>query len=207
MRRSTWGPWRGMVWCLALVLAWGCAPKIVPKVPQEGKIDLESNIITKSRNGITISVQTEEWNFPPYDLEQFFTPFLFLIRNDTDERVKLDLAEFVLFDDQGNQYNAMPPGLVEGILTYRNLYGQMPRIFFRYEEIRPPYTLGFEFPAFVQRPLTNVTLLGLLPGEIFPHSQVRGFVYFRKATTYGKALRLRVHLDGVEETFEFVIQR
>lgn len=197
---------------LVLWMVWigaGCAPKIVPKIPQSGQIDLESNIITKEAKGVRVSVQTQEWAFAPYDLESYFTPFLFLIKNDTDGKIGVKGSEIVLFDEEGNQYNGIPPEGVEMVMATRDLYGRgpYPSVFFRYEESRPPYTLGFEFPAYLRRPFSNVSLLSLPDGEIHPKSQIRGFVYFRKATTYGKTLRLKVPVDGFEEEFEFEVRK
>lgn len=194
-----------IVFCALLA---ACAPKVIPRSGQSGLIDLESNIITKEKGGIRVSVQTEEWQYPPYSLNDYFTPFLFLIRNNTESKVSIKYSGFILFDEHGNQYEAIPPEGVEYMMVSRDLYGdRYPDIFFRFEETRPPYTYGFEIPAYLRRPYSNISILSLPEALIYPNSQVRGFVYFRKAVTYGKGLRLRVELDGFEEEFEFDIKK
>ena len=200
------------VLCVSLVIALSfitaCAPKIIPRPSQEGSVDLESNIITKEKGGVKISVQTEEWRFPPYSLNDYFTPFLFLIRNNTENKMSIKYNGFILFDEHGNQYEAVSPGNIEYMMGSRDLYGNTyPDVFFRFEETRPPYTYGLEAPAYLRKPFSNISLLSLPETVIYPNSQVRGFVYFRKAITYGKGLKLRVELDGFADEFEFDIKK
>jgi hypothetical protein len=115
----------------------------------------------------------------------------------------------VLFDENGNQYEAVPPDGIEYMLVSRDIYGDTyPGMFFRYEDGKPPYTYGFETPPYlIRKPVSNITILALPETSLYPNSQVRGFVYFRKAITYGKRLRLRVELPGFEDEFEFEIKR
>lgn len=195
----------GLLSCFLLV---ACAPKIIPRSGQPGLIDIESNIITKEKGGIRVSVQTEEWRYPPYSLNDYFTPFLFLIRNNTEKKVSIKYSGVILFDELGNQFEAVPPEGVEYIMISRELYGdRYPDIFFRFEETRPPYTYGFEIPTYLRKPFSNISILSLPETQVYPNSQIRGFVYFRKAITYGKGLKLRVELDGFEEEFEFDIEK
>jgi hypothetical protein len=207
-RRTRCYPW---IVVLLVVLIAGCAPKIIPKLPQGGEIDSVSSIITKKGTGISVSIQTEAWSFEPYYLTDYFTPFLFLIRNDTDQKVPIRLPEFVLFDEQGNQFNAVPPEGVETMILARDLYGRgaSTSFFFRYEDIHPStgVGVGVEFPAYVRRPFSNISLLALTDGEIHPKSQVRGFIYFKKATTYGQHLKLKVNVSGFAEDFDFEVKK
>ncbi len=195
----------GIILCSFLV---ACAPKIIPMSEQPGAIDLESNIITREKDGIRVSIQTEEWQYPPYSLTDYFTPFLFLIRNNKDTRVPVRYSGLILFDEHGNQFEAIPPEGIEYRMVTKDLYGgRYPDMLFRFEETRPPYTYGFEIPTYLRRPFSNISILALPEGLIYPNSQVRGFVYFRKAVTYGENLRLRVEIDGFEEEFEFIIEQ
>lgn len=193
---------------ISLTFLFACAPKIVPSPNQPGSIDKTSNIITREENGIKVSIQTEEWRYPPYSLNDYITPFLFLIRNDTDRKVSIKYSNFTLFDEYGNQFEALYPEVVEYMMASRELYGDIyPDIFFRFEETKPPYTYGIEIPAYLRRPFSNITILSLPEVTVYPHSQVRGFVYFRKAITYGKKLRLLVEVDGFNEEFSFEITK
>jgi len=194
-----------LITCLFLV---SCAPRIIPRSGQPGLVDLKSNIITKEKDGIKVSVQTEEWHYPPYALIDYFTPFLFLIRNNTEDKISVKYSGLILFDELGNQFDAIPPEGVEYMMLSREIYGdRYPDLFFKFEESRPPYTYGFELPAYLKKPFSNISILSLPEAVVYPHSQVRGFVYFREAVTYGNSLKLRVELDGYEDEFEFDIKK
>ena len=197
----------GFILCFFL-LTTACAPRIIPRADQSGFVDAEDNIITKEKAGIRVSVRTEEWRYTPYAINDYFTPFLFLIRNNTGEKVAVKYSGLMLFDEHGNQFEAVPPEGVEYMMASRDLYGDRGTdLFFRYEETRPPYTYGLEVPAYLRRPFSNISILSLPDAPIYPNSQVRGFVYFRRAITYGKALKLRVELGDFQEEFEFDIKK
>ena len=195
----------GFIFCSSVI---ACAPKIIPRQNQPGVVDAESNIITKESNGIKVSVQSEEWRFTPYSINDYFTPFLFLIRNNTENKVSIKYSGFTLFDEHGNQFGAVSPESIEYMMGSIGLYGNnYPDVFFRFEETRPPYTYGVEAPAYMRKPFSNVSLLSLPEATVYPNSQVRGFVYFRKAITYGTGLKLRIELDGFMNDFEFDIKK
>ncbi len=186
---------------LLFLLSSGCTTRIVPKPLQPGDIDLNSNIISKEREGIRISVQSMEWKYYPYNLDNFYTPMLFLIRNNTDKKVSFKVSDLVLVDDRGNQFNAVDPGIVERIMTPRG-YGQgfYPPSFYYGGYLPPP---GFGYYSMAP---TDITLLSISEGDIFPGSQVRGFIYFKKAVTYGKNIKLKANIGATSEEFEFEIR-
>ncbi|HKZ72038.1 MAG TPA: hypothetical protein VJ187_03290 [Nitrospirota bacterium] len=197
----------GFILCFFTFMT-ACAPRIIPRADQPGFVDAEDNIITKEKAGIRVSVRTEEWRYTPYAVNDYFTPFLFLIRNNTRDKVVIKYSGLILFDEHGNQFEAVPPEGVEYMMASRDVYGERNTdLFFRAEETRPPYTYGSEVPAYLRRPFSNISILSLPEAPIYPNSQVRGFVYFRKAITYGKTLRLKVELGGFEEEFEFDIKK
>src|SRR3989304_586658 len=89
---------------ISLVLSVGCGLKVVPKPDQTGEVDLESNIVTKEKDGVRISVQTMEWRYEPYYLDAVYTPFLVLIKNGTNNNLSVQYSDFVLIDGQGIQH-------------------------------------------------------------------------------------------------------
>ncbi len=186
---------------LVLLLSYGCTTSIAPKPLQPGDIDLNSNIISKEKDGIRISVQSMEWRYYPYNLADFYTPMLFLIRNNTDKKLSFKASDFVLIDDKGNQFNAVDPAIVERIMTRRG-YGQgyYPPYFYYGGYFPPP---GFGYYSIAP---TDITLLSISEGDIFPGSQVRGFIYFKKAVTYGKNIKLKANIGETSEEFEFEVR-
>lgn len=183
------------------LLSSGCATKIVPKPLQSGDIDINSNIITKEKDGIRISVQSMEWNYYPYNLEDFYTAMLLLIRNNTDKNIGFKITDFVLLDERGNQFDAVDPSIVERIMAPRG-YGQGPYPPpFYYGGYSPPPGIGY-YPF---RP-TDITLLSISDGNILSGAQIRGFIYFKRVATHGKNLKMKASISGISEEFEFEIR-
>jgi hypothetical protein len=194
-----------------------CGVKIIPKTEQEGIIDAKHNIITKEKNGLRITARSMDWRFDPAFLEEYFTPIFFIIKNDTDQKVNISYKNFMAFDDLGNQYNAVQPANVNDSLLAREYYPFYPYYpYYPYTEtviIREKegtyITFGFGIPLFYyyRRSFSNIALYALPEGEVHPHAQVRGFVYFTRADQYGRELRLKVKIDNVEQEFEFILQK
>src|SRR3990172_12725427 len=157
----------GLILCFFTFMT-ACAPKIIPRAGQPGFVDLESNLITKEKVGIKVSIWTEEWRYTPYAINDYFTPFLFLIRNNTRDKVAIRYSGLILFDEHGNQFEAVPPEGVEYMMASRDIYGDRgPDLFFRYEETRPPSTYGLEIPAYLRRPFSNISIFSLPEAPLY----------------------------------------
>lgn len=198
-------------------VAAGCGVKILPKTLQEGVIDQRHNSISKEKDGIKITARTMEWYHDPSFVDEYFTPIFFLIKNEKGHKVTVSYKEFIMFDDMGNQYNAIPPEKVNEILLAREYYPFYPYYpYYPYTEtviIREKEgtytTFGFGVPLFYyyRRSFSNISLYALPEGDIHPNAQVRGFVYFAKADKHGNELKIKIKIDGVEQEFEFILQR
>lgn len=195
----------------------GCGVKIIPKTEQEGIIDAKHNIITKEKNGLRITARSMDWRFDPYFLDEYFTPIFFIIKNDTDQKVTISYKNFIAFDDQGNQYNALPPANVNDLLLAREYspfypyypyYPYTETIIMREKEgTYTTFGLGIPFFYSYRRSFSNIALYALPEGEIHPHAQVRGFVYFTRADQYGRELKIKLKIDGIEQEFEFILKK
>jgi hypothetical protein len=195
---------------LALIIfTTGCGTAIVPKPDQTGEIDLQSRIITKKVGGASVSVQTHEWQFNPSELEQFFTPFLFLIRNETEKKVPVSLKSIYLIDPAGNQLQPLTPFEVERTLADRG-YVVTPsaHLGIGMGGHRSFFGLGFDIPLNSPRPMgSDITSLSLPEGEILPGATVRGFVYFKRTAPAGDSLKLHMEINQAVEDFYFLLKR
>lgn len=198
----------------AAFLISGCGVKILPKTTQEGIIDPRHNSISKEKEGIKITARSMEWYHDPSFLDEYFTPIFFLIKNEKGQKVTVSYNEFIMFDDMGNQYNAIHPEKANEILLARDYYPFYP--YYPYTEtviIREREgtytTFGFGVPLFYyyRRSFSNISLYALPEGDIHPNAQIRGFVYFAKADKNSKELKIKVKIDGVEQEFEFILQK
>ena len=190
----------------ALVASWAalsaCGVLLLPDPAQDGQVDVRSRMVTKESNAIRISVQSMAWRFDPYYLDDYFTPLFVLIRNGTDEPVTVAFEDFVLLDNQGNQFSVVPPQMVDRAMIGRGA----PYPYARPRHPFPPMILGpYDRGAFAYR-YADIMLLGLAETKILPHAQVRGFLYFQRATFEGQRLVLTSSVGGQQQEFHFTLQ-
>ena len=192
-----------------IMLMSGCGPTLVPKPDQTGLVDLPSGIITKKVGGVSVSVQTRQWEYNPSELEQFFLPFLLLVRNETDQKVLLNLKMIYLVDGGGNQTQPLPPPEVERTMMDRG-YVMTPsaHLGVGMGGHHSFFGMGFEFPINSPRPLgSDIVSLSLPEGEILPGSAVRGFVYFNRIPPAGGTLKLHLEINRSSEDYYFLLRR
>lgn len=185
------------------MMAGSCGVMLVPEPGQGGRVDVASRMVTKEARGLQVTVQSMAWQYDPYYLDDFFTPLLVFVRNMTEEPIALRHQDFVLVDDRGNQFDAVPPQTVDRAIRGRGYPYPYPPPF--YYPPRPgigPYAIE-PYPYHY----ADIILLGLAETSVLPHAQVRGFVYFQKATFEGQRLTLTASIAGRSQEFHFSIQR
>ncbi|MHB8484074.1 MAG: hypothetical protein ACYDBV_15365 [Nitrospiria bacterium] len=192
----------------------GCGVVLVPKPDQAGEIDLHSNIITKKVGGAGISVQTQEWHFSPGDLEDYYTPFLLLIKNETANKIEFSQKSLNLLDGRGNQFQPVLPVEVERTFINRGYpFASSAQIGIGSGGYSS-FGFGLNFPLYPpppvypsSPPVSDISLLALHEGEILPGATVRGFVYFRKVPPVEGSLKLHVEVNQASEDFYFILKR
>lgn len=204
MIKTFWGS-------LALVISIstaGCAPALVPREEQSGDIDLQNRIVTKKVGGARVSIQTQEWRFNPTDLEQYYTAFLFLIRNESDKSIELSLKNIAMVDIRGNQWMPVVPREIE-----REYYTRGPgpagsgSFSFGSGGRSSMFGLGVQVPLGSSPPILDVSILSLHEGGIVPGAQIRGFVYFRKVLPEDEPFLLHLEFNQSGEDFHFIRKR
>jgi hypothetical protein len=187
----------------------GCGVAIVPKPDQTGQIDLQSRIITKKVGGVSVSVQTHEWQFNPPELEQYFTPFLFLIRNETENKISLNLKGIFLVDPVGNQFKPVISSEVEKSMMDRGyVITPSARLGMGMGGHRSFVGIGLDFPLNSSRPMgSDIASLSLPEGEVLSGAAVRGFVYFQRAVPAGDSLKIHFEINQASEEFYFLLKR
>ncbi|MBI1823665.1 MAG: hypothetical protein HYR80_06095 [Nitrospirae bacterium] len=198
-------------WMIVLVLfcAGGCGKALIPKPDQSGEIDLHSRIISKKMGGAKVSVQTHEWQFNPSELEQYFTPFLFLVRNESESKIPVSLNSIYLVDTGGNQLKPLQPSEVEKTMTDRG-YVMTPtaHLGIGMGGYHSMFGMGFTFPLNSARPLgSDIASLALPEGDILPGATVRGFVYFQRTPPAGDSLKLHIEMNQTAEDYYFLLKR
>lgn len=212
-----------------------CGLQLIPKTTNEGTVDLKANSITIEKDRIKITAMGMEWKYSPYYLEDYYTPIYVIVRNETEKEVDLKYEDFMLLDDKGNQFRVIRPEQVKDSVPRwedYNPYWDMPRPYYYwdygwwrpyrytpwsytypYNMYLPPYpyyynyNYPYSYPYDMYDLTSDVIPQALNEGKILPKAQVRGFLYFQKATEYGNDITLRVSLLGLTYNFTFEIKR
>lgn len=211
---------------LSAMLA-GCGIKIVPSPGAAGVVDPVKNLVTQERDGLRVSVQSMAWSGVPYYLDQYYTPFFVIARNDRAVPLKLDYKAFHLVDNEGNQFDVVTPEKVWDVLIGKRgpvVYMPYPYPPYYYDRYRwyeryptYPYYYPYYYPGgfyeispaeeYAWSHSKDIIVEGLTEGEVMPGAQVSGFIYFKRATRTGNWLDLTVTLEGVGFKYRFDLIR
>lgn len=207
--------------CLPLVA--GCAtPRLVP-LPDGGVVDSARRSATQTRDGVTVTAQAGAWMGTPRELELYVLPVHVAVRNDTSAGVTVTGEDIVLLDDEGRQYNPIPPAEVAQMLQAA-AFPTPPVVFAPWphrRSIASPYFYDpfydpfgpWWYPAPRYLPVHDIFGLALQPGVVRPGARLEGFVYFARPARSARQLELVVayQVDGgpgrQELRFPFALQR
>lgn len=220
---------------LILLTAYGCATKIIPVPVPGGFINERRGSLTISKGGVSVTAEAEALYRTPYNLENYFTPFRVVIRNDTGSQIKISYDNFILLDEKGNQYNAYSPEKMAEIVksdpeyavrpplavlpvydshsTFTrfpssNTYADMPY----YDRARGhwsyPYDLYRRGDRFFngETLMQDIFLTALPVGRIINGAQVFGNVYFRTDMYDVSQAMVHVTIDGTEFELPFLVK-
>jgi len=132
-----------------------CGPKIIPVAVKGAVINEKRGSISIDKEGITVTAEASILYRTPYNLEDYFTPFRVVIRNETGEDINIDYSNFILLDEKGNQYKAYPPEKITEIVKSDPDYVmQPPTVAVPLPDLRnytsvlnpPPYPYGYYYP-------------------------------------------------------------
>ncbi len=229
--------WRPVFTLLFLILltAYGCATKIIPVAVPGGLINERRGSLTISKGGIAVTAEAEALYRTPYNLENYFTPFRVVIRNETGRQIRISYDDFILLDEKGNQYNVYSPEKMAEIVksdpdyavrppitvlpVYANqstlspfstngIYTAMPY----YDQARGHWSYPYDFYRRDSRFMSGETLmqdifLTALPvGRIIDGAQVFGNVYFRTDMRDVSQARVHVTIEGIEFELPFLVK-
>jgi hypothetical protein len=193
---------------LAAGLVGGCAaPRIVP-VPAAGvQIDAAQGAARVAAEGVELTARPSAWRGSPWELGDYFTPYLVTLSNGAAAPLRYDYIDFRIFDDARFQYTALPPVEVERILRWRSsgeerlaAVGAPPILRRRvvsdpyWDRWRGPYG-GYGWPWYYPGgPVTGDIYARALPmGTLQPGARLEGFVYFPPLRGAARGLRLEFH--------------
>ena len=203
---------------IGIFLVAGCASRRLVPLPDGGLINPELRSAMKTEQGVTVRVQASAWHWTPSDLDSYVTSLHIVIENDTNSTLTFGYPDFVLFDENRTQYNALTPETVANIFqaAYRSTYIYPPFYFsgsvfigsgFFY--FSPYYFYPFypwwDYPVYYQVPLDDIFNQALTPGLLNPNAKLQGFIYFKKLSSKIKNVTLEIgwKVQGEEGRHKF----
>lgn len=229
MRRSI----TNILLLLILVPLLACGPKVVPVAVKGAVINKKKGAISIEKENITVTAEATLLYRTPYNLENYFTPFGVVIRNETGGEITIDYDDFILLDEKGNQYRAYSPDDMTKIIKSDPAYVVEPPTIAvpltAYTSVPPTYPYGYQnYPYYDQnlrqwvyppqldardrREFTGETLMqdifltSLPVGRIIHGAQISGNVYFRADMRDIKSAKVRVTVDGVVFELPFLVR-
>lgn len=203
---------------LTFLIFSGCSvsTKAVPLATPGAVIDQKAGLVTMEKDGIQVSAQMVDWNYFPYNMTNYFSPFSITIKNKTSQILNFDTANFVMYDENKTQYGAYTPKDVYSI-TSGELYYLIPYPYvgvYMYEGYRqfpsvgvreyPP--IGAAGPQLYEVYPRDVYSQALPFGTLNPDAQLKGLVYFKGNINNLKRVRVVVTAskpDGQKVDFDF----
>lgn len=207
-----------------VLLAAGCATQRLVPLPDGGVVDAARGSVTQARDGVTVTVSEGAWIGSPPDLTLYVLPLHAAVRNDTGVGVTVAPQDIVLLDDEGRQYNAIPPVEVAQMIQTTAAAWPTP-VFapwpYRYSIASPylfdpfyhPFGPWWWYPPLRYQPGHDIVGLALQSGGVRPGARLEGFVYFpppsRSARHFELVVGYRVdgERDRRELRFPFALER
>ncbi len=190
----------GFLMVLALVLV-GCGVKVVPRPTATALLNVADNSLTEEKAGVSLSARVEDLEVATYRLNNNLTSFHVTVANGTEDELNLSSASFVLVDEQGFQYRAVPPGQVQDLISRDSLYLiPYPYVGYYYLEDRERYaffnTFNSALPYFAENYPQDLLTRALPEQAILPGAKIAGLVYFLVDLPTKKDVQLRVFMPG-----------
>ena len=112
---------------LSLTMVVGCGPRLMPLAVNGALLDEKAASISLTKDAVTVRAAMAYLNRTPYNLEAYFVPFTVEVRNDTGRDISVEYSDFMLLDQNGNQYRAYPPEKISQIIKSDPEYAVKPQ--------------------------------------------------------------------------------
>ena len=195
---------RAIVPVLALSFVTGCVT-FIPVATEEAMISYQGKGLTVAREGLTLSVIPRR---NPSGLGRDFSTFELVAENTTDDRLRMMLADTMLFNSRGEQYHLADPEMLPAVVvtrSYQPVFG-----WHGYHGRRGYYRHG----GLIHVPVTTVRRtrvqdrgFQIAEQEIYPGALVRGNLYFPCGKRDIYSMRLLITRLVRDENRDVTIER
>lgn len=197
--------WLSLTLLSTLILSAGCSTlSVVPLASPGTEIDPKSNAISSRSGDLTVTVKLQDLEFGPYTGgERNITSFYVVVVNHGASEVRLPLENFVLLDEEKNQYRAMDPAVVIS-MTKRTADYLIPYPYVGYYYLQDNVEYAFKaetassFPYTTTERVIDVQAEALPNDAIIPGARLTGMVYFNVDLYQKKSIELKVRLPATD---------
>lgn len=173
---------------LLLILAFivpiaGCSIKVVPQPVESGKINPDQTL-TVTKNSIAMTVGNDQPVLYSYNLDEGVTAFSVVIANESDKEFTFNVDNFVLTDNEGNQFSPLTPDKVREMISKDSYYLiPYPYVGFYYledyEKASAYNEAQSQQPYFYELYPQDIFTRALAGTTIIPKAKVNGLLYFK----------------------------
>ncbi|HCX73018.1 MAG TPA: hypothetical protein DHM37_04800 [Candidatus Cloacimonas sp.] len=146
-----------------------CSIKYVPVKTENIKIQ-EDYAIWESEQ-LMFAAENKYWVEEPENITDYFTTFYIIVKNKTDQKIKINASDIGLLDEKGNQYDVVDTKYIEDLLLPRE---------FEFDQITD---ISEDQPQLLEDwrdAKKNLILESFSFGVILPNAQKSGFIFFPK---------------------------
>ena len=176
---------------LLLVLIFSaCTIKYVP-VQTDGVTVTDDFGINRTK-AYTFAAANEYWNKEPQELTNYFTTFYVSIQNRTRDELQVEMNDFGLIDQNGNQYDVISHDYIEKLLAPRQIDYLL--INENKEELIDTEEFFNEQKAVIEEwriAQNNLITYSFHFGNIMPGAKKSGFIFFPKLESENAECELR----------------
>lgn len=217
------------IFTLLIFLA-GCSSQVLVPIGGEGYTDSKTRSMTKSLDGVEITVLPSIWEANPYYLKDYITPVYVEIKNNNVREISFDYKDAALITASDVQYNPLSPGNAAGIISSsgnrRPAFSISVSSGFGYSRYHRYGSIGFHnhFHPFHHRfhdpfydpyyyheyypareiNTSDIYSKAITSGSIRPGATLNGFLYFTKLPDDVGIVNLQIIYspDGEEKKFQ-----
>lgn len=183
----------------------GCGVHIVPQPVPGAIVNPADRSLTAQAKGVTVSARVQDLEVAPYRFENNVASFYIAVVNGTSAPLTLQSGSFVLLDDEGTQYNPLPPSSIPEVIGRDSAYLiPYPYVGFYYMEDFEKYgffnTFTSALPYYAENAPQDVVTRALRVEGLLPGARAGGEVYFAVDLATRKTFELRLYLPSTPPT-------
>lgn len=184
-----------------LFIVSGCSYKVVPDKTDSGSINDAGKSLTMVKEGIAVEIAYSNADFNAYNLDGYISAFNVQIDNQSDKEVSFDADSFLLVDNEGKQYNSLPPAKVKELISKDSYYLiPYPYVGFYYledyEKSSFYNTYNSQLPYYYEVYPQDIFTKALSAEALIPKAKATGLVYFKIDLSNKKSVKLLLFKKG-----------